>query len=132
MVKKEMRLSEFDDWKKYIAERTKKSYWKEKTNVVFGSFPKICPLAVAEKLVGLYPKPMSGLGNGVFTIGEKMYGECKCSLYEQNKDKDCECWYGGSYGRCDCFVVYWNCSMFRSWLKVMEIGITVNNKKVDV
>ena len=126
MLNREKKPSEFGEWKKYVAEKQMKYFWRDKMLAIVGEFPKICPLAVPEELGKLY-KPTIRNKSGVYKLNGKLWGECGCSLYEENKDKGCECWYNHppSEGRCDCFVMYWTCSLFRKWLKIKEINVVI-------
>ena len=109
-MNREKKPSEFEHWKDYVSAKQMKYYWRDKITRVFGSFPTICPLTTETK-----------------EDDDKLRGCFKCSLYEPNKETT-----AGTPPRvatskdwCECFSVYWRCSLFKKWLAVIE-----TNKKL--
>lgn len=115
-IRREKKPSEYNELKDYTKDKMKKYYWGDKMKAIFGDFPKICPLSVEDNR---FPPEYNSIEDAMKEINTAR----KCKLH--NPEFDCECWFTSNPGRCDCWRVYWICSMFRNWLRSKEIGIAV-------
>ena len=107
MGKKELQQ---ERWNVYMRKR----WWIEKyTRIIGEPFPEICPLAVKDTR---HPPEY----NTVEDVVNKVNTAKKCKLY--NPELNCVCWFGSNPGRCDCWKVFWGCSMFRVWLNLKEVA----------
>lgn len=95
----------------------RKRWWMKKfEGTTEEPFPNICPMTINDDR---YPPEYNTIEDAKNEINTAK----KCKLY--NSELDCECWFRSNPGRCDCWLVYWDCSMFRQWLKIKEINVVV-------